>query len=194
MGLVNRNLRLIWIITLIFSGWLMTLTMFALTIGIRVGQSMTRIQNVESHAGAQDAAIFAIARAIKFNLGPQLQTAPAPRKEVKPMTQISITPQPLTETVRALLVTGTDDQLHEFNLIVSGFLNAIDRRGQTIRYACMIEDRDAAIAAAQYAGTTLEEILFTHHGNETTEVYEVISQGDNDGWRSGTSVEGAKSK
>ena len=78
--------------------------------------------------------------------------------------------------VTRFLVSGTDDTLTGFHLSVCMLLNAIERRGQTILYTCMGEDRDAALAEAKRTGVTMQE------SDGTQEQWTTIVQGEHPGW------------
>lgn len=91
-------------------------------------------------------------------------------------------------SVTRFLVTGTDEQLIGFHLGVAFLLNAIERRGQTILYACMAEDRDFALRMARESGVTLQELLEDENQMEDRIV---VVQGENPGWK-GNRTEGAR--
>ena len=80
--------------------------------------------------------------------------------------------------IHSLLVSGNDEQLFSFNLITCYFLNAIDRRGQTVRYTCPSEYFDAAIETAKATGVTLQEI----HYFGDKEVYPFVVKNEHAGW------------
>ena len=76
-------------------------------------------------------------------------------------------------SVRGFLVTGPDQNLMDFHLSVCLLLNSIDRRRQTVRYTCLAEDADLALAAAQQADVSVQEI----HGAADTETYQTLHTG-----------------
>lgn len=74
-------------------------------------------------------------------------------------------------SVRSFLITGPDENLTRFHLPVCMTLNAIDRRKQTVRYMCMGEDADFAIAAAKDSDVTMQEIVAV--GRENTRTHDL---------------------
>lgn len=80
--------------------------------------------------------------------------------------------------VTRFLVSGTDKQLLEFHLNACWLLNSIERRGQTVLYMCMGEDRDVALEVGRKSGVTMQE--------DTSETgpgkWAVVVQGEHPGW------------
>jgi hypothetical protein len=87
----------------------------------------------------------------------------------------------MSNGVTRFLASGTDGQLTDFHLRVCFLLNAIERRGQTVFYTCMGEDREEALRAAGKAGVTLQEL----RGQD----WNVVVPGDHPGWRPGAETE-----
>lgn len=63
-----------------------------------------------------------------------------------------------TDSVRRFLVTAPDHNLSLFHLAVAMTLNGLERRQQTMFYACMAEDAAFAFLAAEEADVTLQEV------------------------------------
>lgn len=61
--------------------------------------------------------------------------------------------------VRLLLITGDDDQLFHFHLHACHVLNGVERRKQTVCYACMNEHFEWAVDLARRTGVEIREIV-----------------------------------
>lgn len=59
--------------------------------------------------------------------------------------------------VHRFLVTGLDEQLFAFHVPLCAKLNAVERRGQTVLYTCMDEDRELALEVARTVNATVQE-------------------------------------
>ncbi len=59
--------------------------------------------------------------------------------------------------VHRFLMSGIDDQIRDFHLQVCAALNAIERRGQTMFYTCLSEDREMALETARQTKVTVQE-------------------------------------
>ena len=74
------------------------------------------------------------------------------------------------DPIRRLLVSGSNRQLLSFHMPLCNILNAVERRGQTVFYACCPEHFESAMAHAREVGVTVQEIL----GAGETECYELL--------------------
>jgi hypothetical protein len=75
--------------------------------------------------------------------------------------------------VRSFLASGPEENLQGFHLVAVLFLglNQIDRRKQTVRYACLSENADSALQAARQHDVTLQEIVVV--GTENPETHDL---------------------
>ncbi len=83
--------------------------------------------------------------------------------------------------VYRFLVTGVDTQLRRFYYKAHLLLYAHERRGQTVFYTCMEEDRQIAIEIARSTGVTMQE-LHIHEGGPTRETFETLVD-NGPGWQ-----------
>ena len=79
--------------------------------------------------------------------------------------------------VTRFLVSGTDKQLMDFHLSICMLLNAIERRGETVLYTCMGEDRETTLNVGRKSGVTMQEWA------EDTKKWNMIIQGEHPGWK-----------
>jgi hypothetical protein len=82
--------------------------------------------------------------------------------------------------VNGILVSGAEKQLQLFHLTVFMTLNAIDRRGQTVRYTVFDKHLEQALKSAQDNDLTVQRIDRDGHGNET---YTLLVKGQHEGWK-----------
>ena len=82
--------------------------------------------------------------------------------------------------VTRLLVSGTDDQLMHFHAAMCPLLNDIERRGQTVFYTCMKEDRDVAIEHGRNVGVTMQEM---DEDRTIGQKWNTVVEGEHPGWQ-----------
>jgi len=82
--------------------------------------------------------------------------------------------------VNGILVSGAEPALQLFHLAVYMTLNAIDRRGQTVRYTVFDKHLESALKCARDNNLTVQRIDRNGTGAET---YTMLVQGEHEGWK-----------
>lgn len=84
-------------------------------------------------------------------------------------------------TVHRFLVTGTDERLTTFQILVCLLWNAIERREHTILYTALDEHKDFCLEHARELGLTVQERTKANNPTEGPP-WATIIEGDLPGW------------